>query len=181
MAGIREADAAAMFDELVAQAENQAEPESIGAAVLLVEEAALQPLQAEAVQHYVAEGVPVAQLSKSVLESAVSAYVAARCAIRLAREPAADEIDTQRRVFVDLMTSLAPSLGVEAPFALTLARRLIWTLTRRLECGRAFLKQAEADPVSAWFASRDLLEAAGVGLILSGLIEAPVLPNESVA
>ena len=164
-----------MFDELDARTASADGPARIDDALALLGHAALSPLQVEAIKYYVSEGSAVPELGSLASASASIAFTLARYAITLARAPRESEAGSERRIFSDLMVSLAPSLGSEPQ---SLARRLTWVLTGRLTSARAFLERAAADPVSAWMASRDLFEAAGVGLLVSKLV-APVAANEA--
>lgn len=72
-------------------------------------------------------------LAQIVVRSGTCAFVAARFASRLSRQPGSDERATMRRIFQDEFVSLLPTLT--ASTASGLAGRLVSVLTTRLGVG----------------------------------------------
>jgi hypothetical protein len=168
---MNEDEAGEIFDALFVRASGHELPATPESAIAFLDEAGLEPLEGQAVTYYVSEGTSVPHLAETLMQAATMALVAAILAAGLADRPGSRHEGTLRRVFQDLMVSLAPSLDATSPP--TRARQLIGTLHSRLGIGKAMLQRADIDSVNAWMASRDLLEAAGVGYLLAQLVGDP--------
>lgn len=168
-----ELQAANVFDDLLATA-RASHPATIQEALDDLEQQQITSTEAQAFEHYAADGTPVGVLAERARRVAAAAIGAALAAAPLSQTPGLDEPETLRRHFQDAVVSLTPSLEGQIPPAR--ARRLLHTMARRLSIARTMLEHATDDPVDAWMAVRDLVDAAALAALLSELAAQPQDP-----